>query len=72
MRIACRKCNKQIMDPKVTIDQVGQTVSIEVECHGEKDSMTMTHEWMNSDPEFVFLIESGAVVGWAFDGERTT
>ena len=70
MRIACKKCQKMVDEIRTHRDPDTGSTTIEVSCHGETDNMTVTEEWIRSDQEFAMLIESGMVIGWAFDDDR--
>lgn len=72
MRVACSKCQKMVDLIEVHRDDDAHRTKIVVHCHGDTDSMEVTDEWVNSDPEFAALIDSGLCLGWAFkDPERS-
>ena len=64
MRIVCNKC-KELVD-HVEVKKVDEGHFIEVHCHGEKDSMTLTNQFLQENPGLDVAIQSGQVPGIAF------
>ena len=71
MIVVCDVCNVPIKDARMSRTPDGTTITLDVFCHGEKDSMTFTEEWIAYNQDFVFMIENNLTVGHAFSKKET-
>lgn len=65
MRVLCVRCNEPITQAKFLPRSDGGH-DLTVFHHGEEDNMTFPAGWIGENPDFWFMVSSGAVVGRAF------
>lgn len=69
MIIVCSKCNTPISN--VVVSEVEDGYDIKVECHGEKDEMLLSKQFLidNEDIQLAEKINIGMIPGYAFQSE---